>query len=133
MTAPPGAAPSTRAPYQLAPQHYAVCAKSAIHFCTPVSHRSPHVKPADRLVHSVASTECTNRAAEMCQQGLWDAGVQKSMTFMILVHDDCPTADSHLLSGRARVSGALVTCPMEGVTGTMARLGCVPRSSRGGL
>ena len=40
---------------------------------------------------------------------------------MILVDDGCPTA--HLLSCRTRVSGASVTCPMEGVTGTMAGLG----------
>ena len=31
------------------------------------------------------------------------------------------------------VSGADKASPMEGVTGTMAGLGCVPRSSRGGL
>jgi len=30
-------------------------------------------------------------------------------------------------------AGALVTCPMEGMTGTMAELGSVPWSSRGGL
>ena len=40
---------------------------------------------------------------------------------------------SHLLSCRTRASGALVTCPMEGMTDTMAGLGSVPWSSRGGL
>ena len=31
------------------------------------------------------------------------------------------------------MSGALVTCPMEGMTGTMTGLGSVPLSSRGVL
>ena len=31
------------------------------------------------------------------------------------------------------MSGASETCPMEGMTGTMSGLGCVPRSSRGEL
>ena len=66
------------------------------------------------------------------QHGYGDrVGVQR--TVMILVDDGVPTATSYLLSCRARVSGALVTCPMEGVTGTMAGLGSVPRSSRGVL
>ena len=41
--------------------------------------------------------------------------------------------DSHLLSCRTRVSGALETCLMESMTGTVAGLGCVPRSSQGEL
>ena len=41
--------------------------------------------------------------------------------------------DSHLLSCRTRLSGAEVTSPMEGVTGTMAWLSHVPGCSRGGL
>ena len=49
---------------------------------------------------------------------------------MHLVDDGWP--DSHLLSYRTRLSGAEVTSPMEGVTGTMAWLGHMPRRPRGG-
>ena len=50
---------------------------------------------------------------------------------MILVDDDCPTATC-CRAGRG-VSGASETWPMERMTGTVAGLGCVPRSSCGGL
>ena len=53
---------------------------------------------------------------------------------MRIVDDDwAALPDSHLLSCRTSVSGASVTCLMEGVTSTMAGLGRVPRSSQGGL
>ena len=38
-----------------------------------------------------------------------------------------------MLSCRASLSGAHEASPMEGVTGTMAWLGCVPGKRRGGL
>ena len=53
-------------------------------------------------------------------------GAPPSDNLMILVDDDCPTATFCQVSCRTRVSGALVTCPMEGVTGMMAGLGHVP-------
>ena len=52
---------------------------------------------------------------------------------MRLVDDGGLTATcDNLLSCRTRLSGAEVTSPMEGVTGTLVWLGHMPRRPRGG-
>ena len=80
-TAPLVAAPSTRAPDDLAPQHCAVCATSAKHSGAAASHSSPLPTPAARFVHSTRYVECTYQAAEVMRRRVGNRRKLQVMTF----------------------------------------------------